>query len=61
MAEEQLCVCGHVKAAHQHFRAGSDCGSCGAQKCPAYRRDNRATPRPETHDDSAQVTGTSRH
>jgi hypothetical protein len=22
------CRCGHVAAAHEHFRAGDDCGNC---------------------------------
>jgi hypothetical protein len=32
------CLCSHDRAAHEHWRAGSDCGACGAAGCPAYRR-----------------------
>ncbi len=28
------CTCGHGKAAHEHYRAGSDCALC---TCPRYR------------------------
>jgi hypothetical protein len=42
MTEEHICVCGHTQAAHRHFRTGSDCGNCGAQRCPRFRRDKRA-------------------
>lgn len=31
------CVCGHAKAAHQHYRRGTDCGVCGPRLCPGYR------------------------
>lgn len=31
------CACGHPASAHEHYRAGSDCGSCGPVVCPAYR------------------------
>jgi hypothetical protein len=33
-----LCVCLHDRAAHEHYRRGSDCGVCGAEGCAAYRR-----------------------
>jgi len=33
-----LCVCLHARAAHEHYRRGSDCGVCGADGCAAYRR-----------------------
>jgi hypothetical protein len=33
-----LCVCLHARAAHEHYRRGSDCGVCGADVCAAYRR-----------------------
>jgi hypothetical protein len=36
MAEQDLCGCGHPRAAHEHYRRGSDCGLCGAQKCAAF-------------------------
>jgi len=32
------CRCGHGRDAHEHYRAGSDCGSCGRQTCPSFRR-----------------------
>lgn len=35
------CACGHAREAHEHYRAGSDCGVCGATgpgACVAYRR-----------------------
>lgn len=32
-----LCICGHPRAAHQHFRQGSDCGACGSAVCPRFR------------------------
>jgi hypothetical protein len=31
------CACGHGKDAHEHYRAGSDCGACGATLCEEYR------------------------
>jgi hypothetical protein len=31
------CVCGHGKAAHEHYRPGWDCGTCGAATCVDYR------------------------
>lgn len=31
------CACTCPRAAHEHFRAGSDCGRCGKAACPAYR------------------------
>jgi hypothetical protein len=32
-----LCGCGHDAAAHEHYRAGSDCGACGADRCGRFR------------------------
>ena len=29
------CTCGHRPAAHEHYRAGTDCALC---PCPIYRR-----------------------
>lgn len=29
------CCCGCARAAHQHYRKGSDCTLC---RCPRYRR-----------------------
>ena len=31
------CVCGHGRSAHEHWRCGSDCGTCGAAGCALYR------------------------
>lgn len=31
------CACGHPAGTHKHYRAGTDCGSCGPALCPAYR------------------------
>jgi hypothetical protein len=33
-----LCVCGHAKDAHEHYRRGTDCATCGAEVCPKFRR-----------------------
>lgn len=33
-----LCVCGHDEDAHEHYRAGNDCGACG---CPGWRRSRK--------------------
>jgi hypothetical protein len=30
------CRCGHDAEAHEHFRAGSDCGLCGRQGCGRF-------------------------
>ena len=32
------CICGHLYEAHQHYRAGTDCGTCAATTCARYRR-----------------------
>ena len=37
------CLCGHGRDAHDHFRAGSDCGACGATDCGKYRSVDRRT------------------
>jgi hypothetical protein len=31
------CACGHPKAAHEHYRLGTDCGACGAAECEEFR------------------------
>ena len=31
------CVCGHGRTAHEHYRPGWDCGTCGAVTCCDYR------------------------
>ncbi|GAA1848767.1 hypothetical protein GCM10009772_27650 [Pseudonocardia alni subsp. carboxydivorans] len=35
-ADTGLCRCGHERDAHEHYRAGTDCGVCGAT-CRAFR------------------------
>lgn len=32
------CECGHDRIIHQHARTGLDCGVCGPDVCPEYRR-----------------------
>ena len=34
-----VCRCGHVEAAHEHYRRGTDCGICGRDVCAAFRAD----------------------
>ena len=34
----KLCLCGHGRTAHEHYRRGSDCGVCGTAGCAAFRR-----------------------
>ncbi|MCW0212412.1 MAG: hypothetical protein OJJ54_03560 [Pseudonocardia sp.] len=34
------CTCGHPYEMHEHYRAGSDCGECGAEICPAFAPDD---------------------
>lgn len=36
-APAEPCVCGHPKEAHEHYRDGFDCGTCGKAVCPSYR------------------------
>jgi hypothetical protein len=36
-ASATCCRCGHDAAAHEHFRPGSDCGTCGAARCDRFR------------------------
>jgi hypothetical protein len=31
----RICRCGHERAAHEHYRAGSDCALCA--DCPRFR------------------------
>jgi hypothetical protein len=31
------CTCGHGRAEHEHFRAGTDCGACGGSACGRFR------------------------
>jgi hypothetical protein len=35
--EAELCVCGHPRRAHEHYRAGSDCSLCEHAGCPRFR------------------------
>lgn len=32
-----VCRCGHSRDQHTHYRAGTDCGSCGRLDCPAFK------------------------
>ena len=34
---DAVCECGHVQAAHEHYRRGSDCGICGRDVCGSFR------------------------
>jgi len=34
---QEICECGHVREAHEHYRKGTDCGICGAETCGAFR------------------------
>lgn len=34
VAKTKPCSCGHVRAAHEHYRRGTDCALCG---CGRYR------------------------
>jgi hypothetical protein len=34
--EVAMCTCGHAAEAHEHYRAGADCGACGEQVCGQY-------------------------
>lgn len=36
-----LCRCGHERDAHDHYRAGTDCGVCGTA-CRAFHADGPA-------------------
>ncbi|GAA3523401.1 hypothetical protein GCM10022222_01780 [Amycolatopsis ultiminotia] len=60
MTGEKICVCGHPEAVHRHFRRGSDCGSCGAQKCPRFRRDKQASQPAETGQTTLPAPGNGR-
>lgn len=42
----RLCACGHGPRMHEHYRPGSDCGSCGPHLCARYRYRPFATRRP---------------
>ena len=32
-----VCLCGHGPELHEHWRRGTDCSTCGAGSCTAYR------------------------
>jgi hypothetical protein len=34
------CTCGHSRGAHEHYRPGSDCGTCGRLGCGEFRPEN---------------------
>lgn len=34
-----VCLCGHVREAHEHYRKGTDCPLCEPGQCNDYRRD----------------------
>ncbi|MEU8818318.1 hypothetical protein [Actinoplanes sp. NPDC048796] len=36
--DEALCVCGHPRRAHEHYRPGAECALCEAASCPRFRR-----------------------
>ena len=38
------CACSCPKRVHEHWRDGTDCGSCGRNVCPRYRRTWRGYP-----------------
>lgn len=40
-AGPERCMCGHLREAHEHWRDGSDCGSCPEGECSRYRRPRR--------------------
>ncbi len=42
MKKTATCRCGHTADAHQHYRAGSDCGLC---PCRRWRRRLSILPR----------------
>lgn len=31
------CACGHPRESHDHYRPGTDCGTCGAVGCEEFR------------------------
>lgn len=41
----RMCTCGHPQDVHEHYRAGDDCGACGARTCASFTdRDDEAGP-----------------
>ncbi len=55
---ELTCRCGHEKAAHQHYRRGTDCGVCGATACPRFRKAPAGTPARPLRDPAPHETPT---
>jgi hypothetical protein len=58
-ASDDVCACGHIREAHQHFRRGSDCGVCGRVGCRRFRRQataQAATPIEPTDEGTAVAT-----
>lgn len=39
--DDDVCRCGHPRAMHVHYRAGSDCGHCGFAGCAKFRKTRR--------------------
>jgi hypothetical protein len=31
------CLCGHPRWTHEHYRRGTDCGTCGRRVCPWFQ------------------------
>ncbi|MBW4042389.1 MAG: hypothetical protein HIU86_09725 [Acidobacteria bacterium] len=46
--QNTLCVCGHARDAHEHYRRGTDCATCGPEVCPKFRRSLRTRTQPPT-------------
>lgn len=42
--EDDLCTCGHPRAAHQHYRRGSDCALCAPGGCDRFTRSRTSAP-----------------
>jgi hypothetical protein len=38
LRRKTLCVCGHPREVHEHWRADTDCGTCGAYVCGKFQR-----------------------
>lgn len=36
-AASDTCECGHVREAHEHYRAGSECSLCDIRTCAEFR------------------------
>ncbi|MEV4704245.1 hypothetical protein [Actinoplanes sp. NPDC049316] len=36
--QKAVCVCGHDRGAHEHYRGGTECALCGPEVCPRFRR-----------------------